>query len=344
MNKRRAGRKDGRGFIFSGWYHLSYPTVWVLLLCCFRRPTCLVIIVHNWTLEWRNTTFWALRIDGRHIRCWLDNVSLYFSSCSYRVHGPPNEKKKSVKCVDDILFYFGLGERSEWLWNAHTKKKDMKLTLLFFLVMVLFFFHSGAFSNVYKAYDTKMDRMVAVKVVRKFELNAHQVRDKLFCCCWSESFGYSFPRWTVLMSHVDDENGNRVCGYGSGYGSGCGLETRWHPWWNVLFLAFCPCVRGHDRSADETHGEKTRKEKHKEDQDKEKNTESKRIVLTFATNRVWTNYVTPCRLSLLSQRFNSLQNKHLHRDMKKKPRVTEVSITKQPIFVVFDQCSPTYPS
>ncbi|KAG0308168.1 hypothetical protein BGZ98_008758 [Dissophora globulifera] len=28
--------------------------------------------------------------------------------------------------------------------------------------------------NVYKAYDTKMDRMVAVKVVRKFELNAHQ--------------------------------------------------------------------------------------------------------------------------------------------------------------------------
>lgn len=70
----------------------------------------------------------------------------------------------------------------------------------------------------------------------------------------------------------------------------------------------------------------------KEDQDKEKNTESKRIVLTFATNRVWTNYVTPCRLSLLSQRFNSLQNKHLHRDMKKKPRVTEVSITNQPIF------------
>ncbi|KAF9391006.1 hypothetical protein CPB97_007759 [Podila verticillata] len=32
----------------------------------------------------------------------------------------------------------------------------------------------GAFSNVYKAYDTKMDRMVAVKVVRKFELNSHQ--------------------------------------------------------------------------------------------------------------------------------------------------------------------------
>ncbi|KAF9193517.1 hypothetical protein BGZ51_003072 [Haplosporangium sp. Z 767] len=32
----------------------------------------------------------------------------------------------------------------------------------------------GAFSNVYKAHDTKMDRMVAVKVVRKFELNAHQ--------------------------------------------------------------------------------------------------------------------------------------------------------------------------
>ncbi|KAG0001994.1 hypothetical protein BGZ65_003014 [Modicella reniformis] len=34
--------------------------------------------------------------------------------------------------------------------------------------------NSGAFSNVYKAYDTKMDRMVAVKAVRKFELNSHQ--------------------------------------------------------------------------------------------------------------------------------------------------------------------------
>ncbi|KAF9578140.1 MAPK-activated protein kinase Srk1, partial [Lunasporangiospora selenospora] len=32
----------------------------------------------------------------------------------------------------------------------------------------------GAFSNVYKAHDTKMDRMVAVKIVRKFELNSHQ--------------------------------------------------------------------------------------------------------------------------------------------------------------------------
>ncbi|KAF9430043.1 hypothetical protein BGZ94_008569 [Podila epigama] len=32
----------------------------------------------------------------------------------------------------------------------------------------------GAFSNVYKAFDTKMDRLVAVKVVRKFELNSQQ--------------------------------------------------------------------------------------------------------------------------------------------------------------------------
>lgn len=46
--------------------------------------------------------------------------------------------------------------------------------------MVLPYFYSGAFSNVYKAYDTKMDRMVAVKVVRKFELNSHQVREILF--------------------------------------------------------------------------------------------------------------------------------------------------------------------
>ncbi|KAF9900202.1 hypothetical protein EC991_007787 [Linnemannia zychae] len=32
----------------------------------------------------------------------------------------------------------------------------------------------GAFSNVYKAYDTKNDRLVAVKVVRKYDMNAQQ--------------------------------------------------------------------------------------------------------------------------------------------------------------------------
>ncbi|KAF9964553.1 hypothetical protein BGZ70_006307 [Mortierella alpina] len=32
----------------------------------------------------------------------------------------------------------------------------------------------GAFSNVYKAHDTKADRIVAVKVVRKYDMNAHQ--------------------------------------------------------------------------------------------------------------------------------------------------------------------------
>jgi len=34
----------------------------------------------------------------------------------------------------------------------------------------------GAFSNVYKAHDTKADRIVAVKVVRKYDMNAHQDR------------------------------------------------------------------------------------------------------------------------------------------------------------------------
>ncbi|KAI7818246.1 kinase-like domain-containing protein [Gamsiella multidivaricata] len=32
----------------------------------------------------------------------------------------------------------------------------------------------GAFSNVFKAHDTKTDRVVAIKVVRKFDMNAHQ--------------------------------------------------------------------------------------------------------------------------------------------------------------------------
>lgn len=95
----------------------------------------------------------------------------------------------------------------------HThKKKDMKLTLFFFLVTVLLLFHSGAFSNVYKAYDTKMDRMVAVKVVRKFELNAHQVRDKQFFVV--VGVGVFVIRFLVDCSHV-------MCGYGYG----CGLKT-----------------------------------------------------------------------------------------------------------------------
>ncbi|KAG0201824.1 hypothetical protein BGX28_005449, partial [Mortierella sp. GBA30] len=34
----------------------------------------------------------------------------------------------------------------------------------------------GAFSNVYKAHDTKADRIVAVKVVRKYDMSAHQDR------------------------------------------------------------------------------------------------------------------------------------------------------------------------
>jgi serine/threonine protein kinase len=34
----------------------------------------------------------------------------------------------------------------------------------------------GAFSNVYKAVERKSGRKVAVKVVRKYELNSSQVR------------------------------------------------------------------------------------------------------------------------------------------------------------------------
>lgn len=38
----------------------------------------------------------------------------------------------------------------------------------------------GAFSNVYKAVDRKSGQKVAVKVVRKYELNQSQVRQALF--------------------------------------------------------------------------------------------------------------------------------------------------------------------
>jgi serine/threonine protein kinase len=37
----------------------------------------------------------------------------------------------------------------------------------------------GAFSNVYKAVERKTGRKVAVKVVRKYELNSSQVRIRL---------------------------------------------------------------------------------------------------------------------------------------------------------------------
>ena len=46
------------------------------------------------------------------------------------------------------------------------------------LTTIFSHFSSGAFSNVYKAYDTKNDRLVAVKVVRKYDMNAQQV------CLW----------------------------------------------------------------------------------------------------------------------------------------------------------------
>lgn len=48
------------------------------------------------------------------------------------------------------------------------------------MLNTLFLASSGAFSNVYKAYDTKNDRLVAVKVVRKFDMNAQQVCLKLY--------------------------------------------------------------------------------------------------------------------------------------------------------------------
>lgn len=38
----------------------------------------------------------------------------------------------------------------------------------------------GAFSNVYKAAERKSGQKVAVKVVRKYELNQSQVRQALF--------------------------------------------------------------------------------------------------------------------------------------------------------------------
>lgn len=41
----------------------------------------------------------------------------------------------------------------------------------------------GAFSNVYKARDTQTGAEVAIKVVRKFEMNSNQVRPRSFRSC-----------------------------------------------------------------------------------------------------------------------------------------------------------------
>jgi serine/threonine protein kinase len=51
----------------------------------------------------------------------------------------------------------------------------------------------GAFSNVYKAVERKTGRKVAVKVVRKYELNSSQVRIILFSSpCSLVPFGFRF--------------------------------------------------------------------------------------------------------------------------------------------------------
>lgn len=44
----------------------------------------------------------------------------------------------------------------------------------------MFIFSSGAFSNVYKAFDLDTKRKVAVKAVRKLELSQSQVCCSLF--------------------------------------------------------------------------------------------------------------------------------------------------------------------
>jgi serine/threonine protein kinase len=52
----------------------------------------------------------------------------------------------------------------------------------------------GAFSNVYKAIERKTGRKVAVKVVRKYELNSSQVCTILLIpSFFSPSYSSSFP-------------------------------------------------------------------------------------------------------------------------------------------------------
>ena len=48
----------------------------------------------------------------------------------------------------------------------------------------------GAFSNVYRARDTQTNKEVAIKVVRKFEMNSNQVRQ-----------AYGTARFLYLLLH-----------------------------------------------------------------------------------------------------------------------------------------------
>jgi hypothetical protein len=69
-------------------------------------------------------------------------------------------------------------KRGEPVSHQRKRKQEKKTNPMpsYFLLSL----SSGAFSNVYKAYDTKNDRLVAVKVVRKFDMNAQQVCLRLY--------------------------------------------------------------------------------------------------------------------------------------------------------------------
>jgi serine/threonine protein kinase len=56
------------------------------------------------------------------------------------------------------------------------------------IITLLLSFSSGAFSNVYKARDRKTGQKVAIKVVRKYELNSNQVSNVVSCL-------FFFPLW-----------------------------------------------------------------------------------------------------------------------------------------------------
>lgn len=78
--------------------------------------------------------------------------------------------------------------------------------------LCLFSFPSGAFSNVYKAFDLDTKREVAVKAVRKLELNQAQV-----CCSvfWGRSIRCIGTRMSLQRVEFWRQSGWKVTHMGS---------------------------------------------------------------------------------------------------------------------------------
>lgn len=85
---------------------------------------------------------------------------------------PTPHNECGLPCYIGLERYELTSKLGEYVVYIHCEKKVLTSPIL------CVYFPSGAFSNVYKAFDLDTKREVAVKAVRKLELSQSQV-----CCC-----------------------------------------------------------------------------------------------------------------------------------------------------------------